>query len=66
MTIAGSPALGAYGLRVTGIGAGAAWLGTVPDRFPPLHLVYRGEAADSTRRRWMTSGRSSPSATGGG
>ncbi len=30
---------------MTGIGAGAEWLGTVADHFPPLHLVYREAAA---------------------
>ncbi len=30
---------------MTGIGAGAEWLGTVPDHFPPLHLAYREAAA---------------------
>ncbi len=39
----GPPGVGAYGFRVTGAGAGARLLGTVPDRFPPLHLAFIGE-----------------------
>lgn len=41
-TYAGA-AVGAYGLRVTGIDAGREWLGPVPDDVPALEIEYRHE-----------------------